>query len=180
MFNDAGHALEWAYNTVDKPMVKMSGINHMRKAPPRGIENSILVGLSGYDRRKQAANIVGMVARLPDQYVRQYIRAKFGRQLNYDDLRLLVYAGSGAVGLGLDRQELVFRVVRGYFLVGVPYRTIRKMLGCRDQYALMIKSCLYDVLDHYHDQALSDMSEVLERKGLIEKRGLLPASRLLV
>jgi hypothetical protein len=146
----------------------MSGINHMREVPTRGIPNEILVTLTSQDRHKQAAQIIGMVARIAGQAEREYIRARFGRECGQADIQVLVYRGCEALGTGLGGQLSVYRVMHGYFTGrDMPYRAIRKMMGCRDQYALMVKSCLYDVLDVIHDRAMADMTEIFEQHGLI-------------
>lgn len=171
MFHDAGHALDWAYNTAAKPIVKMSGINNMIKNPTRGAENPLLINLTVQDKHGQSALIIGLVEKL-DQTGREYIAARFGRRLEKVDMTVLVYRGCEAVGLGLGGQEPVYRIMRSYFGGrGMPYRTIQRMLGCRNQYALMVKSCLYDVLDTIHDRSMADMTEIFERHGLISAPG---------
>jgi hypothetical protein len=169
MFRNAHSALGWAYETVTRPVVKMSGINHMREVPTRGIPNEVLVTLSASDRHKQAAQIIGMVERIAGQAEREYIRARFGRELDQDDIQVLVYRGCEALGLGLGGQVPVYRVMHSYFVgSNMPYRVIRRMLSCRDQHALMVKSCLYEVLDVIHDRAMADMTEIFEQHGLIQ------------
>jgi hypothetical protein len=168
MFNNVGHALEWAYNTSAKPIVKMSGINHMRQTPTKGTPNELLINFSVHDRHAQAALIIGLIDGLRDQAEQQYIKARFGRMIGESDIFALVYRGCDAAGFGLGGQPLVYRVMHGYFTGrGVPYRAVRKVLGCRNEYALMVKSCLYEVLDCYHDRAMADMAEIFERQGLI-------------
>lgn len=174
MFNNAGHALSWAYNTESRPIVKMSGINHMRQVPTPTTQNLLLLGFTLHDLHAQAAQIIGMVEKLPGSEQIQCVKARFGRELSRDDLRVLVYAGCDVSGLGLANQEPVYRIVHSYFAGGIPYRDIRRMLGCRDQYAIMIKRCLYDALDIIHHRAMADMTDILERKGLIENRGSIP------
>jgi len=175
MFNSAGHALEWAYNTSAKPIVKMSGINHMRQSPTKGAPNDLLINFSVHDRHAQAALIIGLIEGLADQAERQYIKARFGRVMGEDDIGALVCQGCGAVGFGLagsKSKKVVYKVMHGYFTGReLPYRTVRQILNCRHDYALLIKRCLYDLLDHYHDQALADMAEIFERQGLIRAVG---------
>lgn len=174
MFYSTHSTLKWAYEIINKPIVKMSGINHMRQSPTRGAPNHLLINLSTYDRHGQAAQIISMVDRLSDQAMREYITARFGRELGKDNLQVLVYRGCEASGLGLSAQEPVYRIMKSYFVGRLPYRAVRKMLGCRDQYAIMVKSCLYDVLDVIHDRAMADMSEIFEGHGLIESRSGMP------
>ena len=135
----------------------------------RGAENPSVNELTPYDRHAQAALIIGMVERLGDPAAREYIKARFGREVNRDDLRIVVYRGCAALGFGLDKTEAVYRITRGYFAGDMPYRLIRRELGCRDQYALMVRRCLYETLDIIHQRAMADMTEVLEKHGLIHR-----------
>lgn len=162
MFIDADDALDWAYNTINRPIVKISSINGMR-----GAENPSVDELTAYDRHAQAAQIIGMVERILDPAGRSYIEAEFGRRLSKDDLRIVVYRGCAALGFGLDRTDAVYRITRGYFDGSMTHRDIRRALGCRDQYAVMVRRCLCDTLDIIHDRAMADMAEVLEKHGLI-------------
>lgn len=61
MFRSAHSALTWAC-----PVVKMSGINRMRKESARGMPNETIVGLSVHEQHAQAAAIIGMAERLDD------------------------------------------------------------------------------------------------------------------
>lgn len=139
----------------------------MRQVPPKGAVNVLLIDLDPYAQHGQAAQIIGMVERLNHPEKLAYIKAKFGRELSRDNLRSVVYWGCSAVGFGLDKTDVVYRIVRGYFDGSMNHRDIRKALGCRDQYAVMVRSCLYETLDTIHDQAMADMREVLSQHGLI-------------
>lgn len=170
MFTDAHCILAWAYETTTRPIVKMSGANNMRQEPTKGIPNSLLSGLGPQELHGQAGQVIGMVERLHSLEAREYIGAKFGRKLTPNDLRILIYRGCDTSGLRLSGQEAVYRVVHSYFGGDLPYRTLRKMLGCSNQNALLVKSCLYGALDHIHDRAMADITEVFEQHGLIESR----------
>lgn len=169
MFSHAGHALGWAYNVSSTPIIKMSAINHMR-GPGKTTMNLLLLGLTVEEIHKQASNIVGMVERLPEPEQREYIGGKFGNRLKPADLRLLVLLGCDVTGLGLSKIEPVYQIMHGYFVGGMGYREVRRILGCRDQQAALVKSCLYDTLDMLHRRALANMTELLKTKGLIVDR----------
>lgn len=173
MFSHAGHALSWAYNVSSTPIIKMSAINHMRGSS-RTTRNLLLLGLTVEDIHKQASNIVGMVARLPEPEQREYIGGRFGNRLSRDDLRLLVLLASDVTGLGLEKIGAVYQITRGYFGGNMGYREVRRILSCRDQQAALVKSCLYDTLDMIHHRALADMTEVLQQKGLIASTASIP------
>lgn len=167
MFDNAFRALDWAYNRIEKPIVKTSGINRMREESAKGAVNPLLFDLTSQESHGQAAQIIGMVERLAEQLEREYIAAKFGRKLAQGDFSLIVFRGRCAVGFGPEKTEAVYKIMRGYFDGSMPHRAVRRELGCRDQYAVMVRSCLYEVLDLIHDRAMADMTEVLERHGLI-------------
>lgn len=169
MFDSAHHALSWAYNIEGRPIVKMSAINHMRQSPPKMAQNMLLLNLTAEDRHGQAAQIIGMVQKLPDPAEREYIAAKFGKRTTEDDLFILVCRGCAAMGFDLNNRKAVYRIVSSYFGGQVGYREIRRLLGCRDQYALMAKNCLFDTLDIIHHHAMRDITGVLEDHGLIRE-----------
>jgi len=162
LFLSADGALYWAYETVSRPIVKISSINNMR-----GAEGVSFGELTTCERHAQAALIIAMVERLDDKAKREYIEAAFGRRLSKDDLTVVVFLGCSALGFGLEKTGVVHKMVKGYFDGSMTHRDIRRALGCRDQYAVMVRRCLYETLDIIHDRAMADMTEVLERHGLI-------------
>jgi hypothetical protein len=168
VFNNAAHALRWAYNVAAGEIVKMSGINRMREESAKGAPNALLVGLDSFDLHGQAGQIIGLVERLSDQTEREYIAAKFGRRLDKDDLTLIVFRGRSVIGFGPEKTEAVYRIMRGYFDGSMPHRAVRRELGCRDQYAVVVRSALYETLDLIHDRALADMTEIFQRHELIQ------------
>jgi len=178
MFHSAYHALAWSYVIETLPIIKLSSINNMRHVA--GVPNILVRGLTPQEIHAQSALIIGMAERLhdpaePEKVIdpakREFLRARFGRRMSQDDMKVLVYRGCAALGVALhrDNQQAVYRIMRGYFGDEMTYRQARKALGCRHQYAVMAKSCLYDVLDIIHDRAMADMTEVLEQHGLIER-----------
>lgn len=168
MFNNTGHVLKWAYDTVTRPIVKMSGVHQMRHTAMRGLPNELLLGLNAQDRHKQAAEIIGMVDRLSDPAAREYIGGKFGCRVEEKELRMLTYRCSSHLGMEFGGGHAVYLILKTYFFGGkLPYRTVRQILGCRNQYALTVRSCLHDVLDLIHDRAMAELEESFERHGLI-------------
>ena len=168
MFSNAHRALEWAYNTIERPIVKLSSINLMRRQPSGGIPNGLLVGLTVQDRHKQATNIIGMIGRLPDPAAQEYIAAKFGGRHQKEDITILTYRGCDAIGVGLSGQAAVYKIMKGYFDGReASYRDARRALKCRDQQAIMAKKCLYDVLDIIHNHAMAEITVIFEEHGLI-------------
>ena len=167
MFNNAAHALEWSYNTLACPIIEISAINDMRQGRAICGDNFLLMNLTAQEAHGQASQIVGMVDRLPDPAGREYIAARFGGRTERSEIRLIVYAGCDSLGLGLEKQETVYRIIKAYFRGSLPVRMIMRELQCRHQAAIMTKSCLYDMLDVIHDAAMAEITETLERKGLV-------------
>lgn len=168
MFRNPDHALRWAYTTVAKPLVKQSSVYMMRQQSSHaGLQNELLIGMSARDRQMQAAEILGMVARLSDPGAAEYVGAYFGYRIDEEDIKILIWRCCAALGLTMQAKAQVYLILRAYFGGKVPYRTVRRILGCRDQYALLVRSCLYDTLEHIHDRALADLHEVFEQHGLI-------------
>lgn len=167
MFNNTGHVLKWAYTTAAEPICRTSSINRMRKTPSRGAPNLLLLGLTVQDRHMQAAEILGMVASLADPAAAEYIGAKFGHRIDEKQMRMLVYRCCSALGLPLTATHSMYLMLKAYFCGKVPYRMVRKVLGCRDQYALLMRSAMYETLDLIHDRAMADLQETFERHGLL-------------
>lgn len=167
MFNNAYHVLEWAYAFSERPIVKTSSINRMIPPKMTGMPNDLLQGLGVQERHGQAAAVLGMVDRLDDPAARAYIAAKFGHRLEKEEMRLLTYRICGALGLPLGGADAVYLILKGYFGGRIGYRAVRKILGCRDQYAIMVKSCVFDALDTIHDRAMADLHTMFAEHGLI-------------
>ena len=70
--------------------------------------------------------------------------------------------------MGEEKQGAVYRIVRGYFGPGnVSLRTIRRTIGCRHRSAIVTRRELFEGLDRINQNALTELSGHMERKGLI-------------
>jgi hypothetical protein len=168
MFKDAEQALRWAFNTIERPILKTSAINHMRQERAARYSTPVIDGLPNQYRHAQAAQIIGMVEGLPDPAAVEYLKARFGMMVSHADLHVVVYRGCAALGVGLEKRAEVYKVMRGYFCHALTVRQIRHLLGCRTLHAIASRKCLYDTLDILDRRALAEMTDVLERHGLIE------------
>ncbi|MEO9231610.1 MAG: hypothetical protein ABI216_22030 [Devosia sp.] len=167
MFNDAHHALSWAYETITRPVVRTSAANHMRQVPTKSVINNLISGLDAYERNEQAAAIIGLVDRLHSKEASQYLNARFGRRVELLDVSYLVFLGCAATELGLGKQGIVYKMVKSYFTGGLTYRDIRRALSCRDQQAILVRSHLFHALDVVHDRAMGEITEKMKCSGLI-------------
>ena len=171
MFLSCQNALYWAYGVAERSIIKSSMINHMRgPSAPCGASNSLIDDLSIQDRHGQAALILGAVDKLDDAAARDYIKARFGRRIDLPEIRYLVYRCCDSLGVGLEKHDGVYRVLKAYFLGQLSIRTIRREIGCRHQHAIMNRNCLYDTIDIIHHRAIADLEQAFERQGLIRGR----------
>ena len=168
MFLSCEGALHWAYSISARPIIKMAVINNMRQGPGYRYPNELLDDLNVQDRHGQAALIIGLVDSLSDPAAQEFVKARFGRRTGQEDIRHLVYRGCEALGLGLEKQNVVYRIMRSYFFGEMGIRTIMREMGCRHQYAIMTRNCLFDLLDIINLQAMSEMTQMLRERGLIE------------
>lgn len=169
MFNNARHALNWAYTVAETQIVELSSVYRMREEPFSGAGNALLAQVSVQDKHMQAAQILGLVERLPDPAAREYIGALCGHRTGPDQVRILTFRCCDDLGLEMAAAPAVYLMLKSYFGASgkLPYRAVRQILGCRDRYALMVKGCLYDTLDAIHQHAMRELQEGLERDGLI-------------
>src|SRR5688572_29645902 len=98
MFKSAHSALAWAYETINRPIVKMSGANHMREQNTRRVPPEAIQGLSIHEQHAQAAAIIGMAERLEDPAGREYIAARFGGMTKPEHVTMMMNRIFGELG----------------------------------------------------------------------------------
>lgn len=169
MFNNARHALIWAYTAAETQIVELSSVYRMQEQPFVGAGNALVADVSVQERHMQAAQILGLVARLPDPAAREYIGAAFGHRTQPDQVRVLTFRCCDDLGLPMAGIPAVYLLLKSYFGKSgkLSYRAVRQILRCSNQYALMVKGCLYDSLDTIHQHAMRELEEGLERDGLV-------------
>jgi hypothetical protein len=168
MFRSAHSALSWAYETVNRPIVKLSGANRMREQSMRGIPPEAIQGLSVHEQHAQAAAIIGMAERLPDPACREYIAARFGGQTGAEHVTMLMNRIFCSLGTGVHGRRGAHKLLLCYFGADVGYRAIRRDLKCRDAKVIEIRGVVYDVLDAVGDRAMVEIQGELEGHGLID------------
>jgi hypothetical protein len=167
MFRSAHSALAWAYETVNRPIVKMSGANRMREQNTRRAPPEAIQGLSVHEQHAQAAAIIGMVERLPDPACREYIAARFGGMTGAEHVTMLMNRIFCSLGTGVHGRRGAYKLLLCYFGVDIGYRAIRRDLKCRDAKVIEIRHAVYDVLGAVEDRSMAEMEEELGGHGLI-------------
>jgi hypothetical protein len=169
MFQNCESALRWAYNTASRPIVKLSTVHGMRRVVGHyHYPNPLLDDLTAQERHSQAALIIGLIDKLDDPVEVEYVRARFGRRTDPRDLlRLVCYCCIG-LGIGPDRSEAMYRVLREYFAGQVSTRMVRREIGCRHHSAVVVRHRLCTALEMVELRALSDIGRILEERGLVE------------
>jgi hypothetical protein len=167
MFRSAHSALAWAYETINRPIVKMSSVNHMRERPSRPAPPEAILGLSTHEQHAQAAAIIGMVERLEDPAAREYIAARFSGMVKPDQVTAMMNTIFQSLGTGIHGRRGAYKLLLCYFGANIGYRAIRYDLKCRDAMVIEIRAKVYSTLDAIHNRAMSEISECLEAHELI-------------
>jgi len=168
MFHSAQSALAWAYETIDRPIVKMSSANRMREQPTRRSPPEAIQGLSVHEQHAQAAAIIGMVERLPDPASQEYIAARFGGMTKPEEVAAMMNRIFAALGTGTHGRRGAYKLLLCYFGANIGYRAIRYDLKCRDAVVIEIRRKVYDTLDVIGSRAMEQLSTDFERHTLIK------------
>ena len=177
MFRSAHSALTWAYETINRPIVKMSGANRMREQNTRRAPPEAIVGLSVHEQHAQAAAIIGMAERLADPVSREYIAARFGGMTKPEHVTMMMMDRIfTALGTGIHGRRGAYKLLLCYFGANIGYGAIRFDLKCRDAVVIEIRRKVYDTLDLIGRRAMGEMAANLEQHGLVESIILRAAS----
>ena len=168
MFHSAHSALAWAYETINRPIVKMSSVNHMREQNTRRMPNEAIMDLSVHEQHAQAAAIIGMAERLNDAAGREYVAARFGDMTRPEDVTIMMHRIFSALGTGAHDKRGVYEFLRCYFGGERGYKEIARQMKCRNTTALEIRNKVYDTLDWIGTRAMAEMSDTLAKHRLIE------------
>lgn len=159
-FNSPEHALSWAYELTNRPIVKISSVNTMR-----GAETQSSSELTAHDRHAQAALIVGLCERVLPSLHMAYVRAQFGREASGFDL--LTHHLAANFGTGLHSRRSIEQIIRSYCGEKVGLREIKKSMACGVLKAVSYRNQAYDTLDVIHAQAMDRFGMEMEQRGLL-------------
>jgi hypothetical protein len=161
-FKSAQHALRFAYETVNRPIVKISSINAMR-GPDSGTGED---ELSPYDLHTQAALILLMCERALPALHMAYVRVQFGREAGGVDMLARHLAAN--FGTGIHSRRGIEQIIRGYCGEKMGIREIKKSMACGMLKAVSYRNRGYDVLDVIHVQAIDILQSEMDIRGLRE------------
>jgi hypothetical protein len=165
-FNNPRHALRWAYETTNTPIIKISSVNAMRG--PNKAGGAVEGELTAYDRHAQAALILSLCERALPSLHMAYVRVQFGREAGGFDLLARHLAAN--FGTGLHSRRGIEQIVRAYCGEKIGLREIRRSMSCGTLKAAALRNGGYDALDMIHAQTM----DILERE--MHSRGLLRAA----
>jgi len=163
-FRNPEHALRWAYETTNRPIVKISSVNDMREASRAGGAGGN-GELTAHDRHAQAALILSLCERtLPAPHM-AYVRVQYGREAS--GFELLGRHLAANFGTGLHSRRSIEQIIRAYCGEKIGLREIRKSMSCGMLKAVSYRNQAYDALDAIHAQAMDRLSMEMESRGLL-------------
>lgn len=163
MFRSAYSALNWAYQEITRPIVRISSINDMR-GNSLGEDNALLVNLSVVERHQQAAAIIGLVAGLGNPVSSEYLGVKFSGTGSLDCVRSRLFV---ALGTGVHQRRPVDLCMLKYLGADIGQRQIRQEMHCGSAAAITRRISIFSAMDGIHRRAMAEITEQLESRGLV-------------
>lgn len=165
MFESAHHALQFAFGTLGKPIIKMSSINKMRGAAGNG-------DMTPHDRHAQAAIIMSVIEKAVDPGGMAYLLAHYGNELRGGDKEravadVLVRAAMAAMPTGMHSRRGVEKLVRIYFGQDISMVSVRKDMGCGHPRANEYRDTVRKALNAIGDRADYDADAALRAACLV-------------
>jgi len=161
-FRSPEHALTWAYETINRPIVKLSSVNDMREKGKSGTNDE----MTPHDRHAQAAMILAMCERVLPTLHMAYVQVQFGR--DGTGFSIMSYYLAGTFGTGLHSRRAIELMIRSYCGDRVGLREIKKTMSCGMLKAVSIRNRAYDALDAIHAQTMDRLAAEMECAGLRE------------
>lgn len=163
-FSSPEHALKWAYETISRPIVKISSVNDMREASRAG-GSSGNGELTAHDRHAQAALILALCERVLPTLHMAYVRIQFGREAAGSDI--LAHHLAANFGTGVHSRRSIDQIIRAYCGERIGLREIRASLRCGMLKAASLRNRSYDALDAIHAQAMDRLRMEMEARELL-------------
>ena len=158
LFRSPGHALRWAYETTNRPIVKTSSINGMRGASGHG-------ELTPQDRHAQAALIMALCDRVLSPLHLAYIKAQFGRDSSGFDM--LVHHLAANFGTGMHSRRGIEQIIRGHCGDKLVLSDLQSNMRIGYIKAAALRSRGYDALDKLSSQAMNTLWREMEASELL-------------
>jgi len=165
MFRSAQEALRFAFNTTNRPILNISGINSMRGAAGNG-------DMTPHDRHAQAAIIMALVERAIDVNGQAYVMAHYGRELAGSEheralVNHLVRAVIETFPPGTHYPRGVEKLVRNYFGQNIGMSAVRCDLHCGINRANEYRDWVHQALSAIGKRAEYEVDAALRSAGLI-------------
>jgi hypothetical protein len=157
-FRNPGHALRWAYETTNRPIVKTSSVNSMRGPSGHG-------ELNPHDRHAQAALIMALCERVLNSLQLAYVRAQFGRDSCGFDL--LTHHLAANFGTGLHSRRALEIIIRGYCGDKVGLRQLQRNMGIGFLKAVCLRNQGYNLFDDLHQQIIDVLWREMVNSNLL-------------
>jgi hypothetical protein len=164
-FTNPQHALRWAFETCNKPIVTVSTSADSRELSRSG-ETASNGSLNQRERHAQAALILSLCERSLSPLHMAYIRVQFGREASGFDL--LAHHLAANFGTGIHCRRTIV-IIRAYCGEKIGLRDIRKSMSCRMLKAVSYRNQAYDLLDSIHLQAMERLRAEMDKKGLLSQ-----------
>lgn len=159
-FYSAEQALKFAFETMNRPIVKVASINAMWGSDGRPVDE-----LTAHDRHAQAAMILSLCERvLPDLHM-AYVRVQFGREPS--GFEMLGRYLAGQYGTGLHSRRGIEQVIRSYCGDKGGIREIKKLMQCGQLKAFFYRNRGFDALDAIHAQAMDYVWSEMQEGGRV-------------
>ncbi|MDN5936681.1 MAG: hypothetical protein L0H75_11010 [Nitrosospira sp.] len=163
-FSSPERALRWAYETTNRPIVKLSSVNDMREAGRAGGARGN-GELTAHDRHAQAALILSLCERVLPAPHMAYVRVQYGREAS--GFGLLVRHLAANFGTGLHSRRGIEQIIRAYCGEKTGLREIRKSMACGMLKAASYRNQAYDALDIIHVLTMDRLRMEMESRGLL-------------
>jgi len=168
MFRNSPSALQWAFRTSGRPIVKLSSINTMMGSMSRGSGEN----LTPQERHAEAAFIYLAAGRACDVYEIAYLNAQYGAQLHHGDaekavMKILMQLSMGALPTGNHRRRGVELIIRNYFSYDFKRSVICRKLDCTVRRYYEYREIIYQALENVSYRAEAAAAQALESAGLV-------------
>jgi hypothetical protein len=158
LFRSPGHALRWAYETTNRPIVKTSSINDMRGASGYG-------DLTPQDRHAQAGLIMALCDRSLSPLHLAYVKAQFGHDTS--GFGMLINYLASCFGTGLHSKRGLEQIIRGYCGDKLVLSDLQSNMRIGFLKAVAMRNRGYTAMDSINQEAMRILWREMEASKLL-------------
>jgi hypothetical protein len=158
-FRNPGHALRWAFQVINEPIVKVSSINKMRGPSGHG-------ELTPQDRHAQAALIMSLCERVLSSLHMAYVKVQFGKDLSGMDI--LAHHLARQFGTGVHSRRAIEQIIRGYCGDRLVLSELKREMKARYPNAVASRNKGYDALDALNSYVMGVLWREMEAVELLQ------------